>query len=142
MNAFFNCQFNYCPVIWIFHNQALNNKINRLHERCLHIVYNDKTSTFNELLEKDNSVSVYYRNIQALAIEMFIVANGMPPAIINELFQLREQSHYNLRYTSNLSSHLFIVFTMVVSYVIFEPKIWELIPPVIRQIDPAGMRCL
>ena len=35
------------------HSRALNNKINRLHERCLRIIYNDKTSTFKELLEKD-----------------------------------------------------------------------------------------
>ena len=70
MNAFFISQFNYCPVIWICHGRALNNKINRLHERCLPIIYNDKTSTFEELLEKNDSVSISYRNLQALAIEM------------------------------------------------------------------------
>ena len=42
----------------MFHSRALNNKIYRLHERCLRIIYNDKTSTFNELLEKDNSVPI------------------------------------------------------------------------------------
>ena len=100
MNAFFNSQFNYCSVSWMCHSRALNNKINRLHERCLRIIYNDKTSTFKELLEKDNSVSIHYRNIQALAVEMYKVANGMSPEIMNEIFQLREKSHYNLRYTS------------------------------------------
>ena len=40
MNAFFKSQFNYCPTIWMFHNRSLNNKINRLHERCLKIIYN------------------------------------------------------------------------------------------------------
>ena len=86
MNAFFNSQFNYCPVVWICHSsalnnkinrlhivwmchsRALNNKINRLHERCLRIIYNDKTSTFKELLEKDNSVSIRYGKILALAV--------------------------------------------------------------------------
>ena len=63
MNAFFISQFNYCPVIWMIHSRALSNKTNRLQERCLCIVHNDKTSTFNELLEKDNSVSIHYRNI-------------------------------------------------------------------------------
>ena len=32
MNGFFSSQFNYCPIIWICHSHALNNKINRLHE--------------------------------------------------------------------------------------------------------------
>ena len=49
MNAFFKAQFNYCPVIWMNHSRGLNNKINRLHERCLKIIYNDKRSNFEEL---------------------------------------------------------------------------------------------
>ena len=32
-NNSINSQFKYCPVIWIFRNRHLNNKINRLHER-------------------------------------------------------------------------------------------------------------
>ena len=60
-----------------------------------------KRLLLNELLEKDNSVSIHYRNIQALAIDMFKVANGMSPVIMNEIFQLREEYHYNLLYTSN-----------------------------------------
>ena len=43
---------------------------------------------------------MHYRNIQALATEMYKVANGMAPEIMNEIFQLREKSHYNLRYTT------------------------------------------
>ena len=82
MNAFFNSQFNYCPVIWKFRSRTLNNKINRLPERCLRIMYNDKTYSFNDLLEKDNSVSLNYRNIQTLAMEMYKVANGMSPIIM------------------------------------------------------------
>ena len=75
MNAFFNSQFNCYTVIWMFYSRALNNKINRLHGRCVRIIYNHKTSPFNKLLEKDNSVSTHYRNIEALAISMYEVAN-------------------------------------------------------------------
>ena len=64
MSAFFKSQFSYCPLSWMFHSRTLNNKINRLHERCLRIIYNDNTSSFTDLLEIDNSVSVYHRNMQ------------------------------------------------------------------------------
>ena len=47
MNAFFKAQFNYCPIIWMFHSCCLNNKINRLHERCLRMIYNDKISNWS-----------------------------------------------------------------------------------------------
>ena len=63
MNAFFNLQFNYCPLIWMCHNRMTNRKINKLHERCLCIIYNDKQSSFKMLLEKDSSVSIYDKNI-------------------------------------------------------------------------------
>ena len=118
------------------HSRALNNKTNRLNERYLRIIYNDKTSTFKELLEKDNSVSIHYRNIQALAIEMYKVANGMAPEIMNEIFQLREKSHYNLRYTSEfIIPPIHSVYHGRESASYLGPKLWELIPTVIRQID-------
>ena len=31
MNAFFDSQFDYCLLIWMFHSRNLNNKLNRLH---------------------------------------------------------------------------------------------------------------
>ena len=39
--AFVELPVNCCPLIWRFHNHYMNNKINRLHERALQIVYND-----------------------------------------------------------------------------------------------------
>ena len=73
---------------------------NRLHERCLRITDNDKHSTFEELLAKNNSVSVHHKNIHAIAIEMYKVANDISPKIMNEVFKLREKTHYRLRYTA------------------------------------------
>ena len=47
MNAFFKSQFSCCPLSWMFHSRTLNKKINRLHGRCLHTIYNDNTSFGN-----------------------------------------------------------------------------------------------
>ena len=71
MKAFFTSQFNYCPWVWMGHSHTNNNKIKRLHERCLRIVYNDKQPSSNKLLKKDGSVSIHTRNIQILAPEMY-----------------------------------------------------------------------
>ena len=38
MNAFFNAQFNYCPLIWMLLSRQNNNKIKHLHERCLRLL--------------------------------------------------------------------------------------------------------
>ena len=53
MTTFITSQFNYCPLTWMFHNRTLNNKINRLHERSLRLVYEDETLSFQELLDLD-----------------------------------------------------------------------------------------
>ena len=37
--GFVASQFSYCPLTWMFHSRKPNNKINRLHERCLPVVY-------------------------------------------------------------------------------------------------------
>ena len=62
MNAFFKSQFNYCPLSWMYHTRRNNNKIDRLHERRLRIIYNDKRSSFKALLEKDGSVLIHESN--------------------------------------------------------------------------------
>ena len=66
----------------MFHSRLINNKINRLHERCLRIVYSDNQSNFEELLKKDNNVSVYQRNLQFLATELYKVSNGLSPDLM------------------------------------------------------------
>ena len=48
------------------HNRTLNNKINKLHERALRIVYKNDELTFRELLDKDNSTTIHQRNLQRL----------------------------------------------------------------------------
>ena len=60
----------------------------------------------------------------------------MSPVIMNEIFQLREESHYNLRYTSNfVIPPIYSVYYGSESTPYLGPKIWESIPPVIRQIE-------
>ena len=44
--------------------------VQSLHKKYILVVYHDTTSSFEELLKKENSVSIHYRNMQALAIKM------------------------------------------------------------------------
>ena len=42
------------------------------------------TTTFQEPLNKDNSASIHYRNLQVLAREMFKIHRGLSPEILRE----------------------------------------------------------
>ena len=63
--------------------RTLNNRINKIHERALRLVYNDEESSFENLLLKDNSFTIHERNIQTLAIELYKVVNHLSPKIEN-----------------------------------------------------------
>ena len=77
---------------------ANSDKINLLHERYLRIIYNNKVSTFEQLLEKDSSVSMHTRNLLFHAVEIVRVVKGLAPTIINDLFPLKETNNYNLKH--------------------------------------------
>ena len=91
LRACIESQFSYCLLIWMFHSRTLNNKVNRLHEKALRIVYGDYKSKFDELLEKDSSFSVHRKIIQTLATEIFKFLNGLSPQIMNEVFQIMNE---------------------------------------------------
>ena len=75
IHAFFDSQFNYSPLVWMCHSRTLNNKINKLHERSLKLIYSGKTATFPKLLDRNSSVSILLKKIQTLSSEMFKVAD-------------------------------------------------------------------
>ena len=52
------------------YSRLMNNKTNRLHERCLKVIYDDKTSSFADLLAKDGSVTIHARKLQVLGTEI------------------------------------------------------------------------
>ena len=129
MNTFFNSQFNYCPLIWMCHNRTMNRKINRLHERCLRIIYNDKQSSFKMLLEKDSCVSIHDKNIQCLSTEMYKVNNGLSPPIVSNIFTQKNCNPYNLRLNSQYSRSLVrSVFHGTESTSYLGPVIWDILP--------------
>ena len=88
MKAFIESQFAHCPLIWMFCQRSSNNRINHLHEKALRIVYDDNESTFENLLKKDNSVSIHHENIRLLGIELYKVKNNLSSHLMSEIYNL------------------------------------------------------
>ena len=128
MKAFITSQFSYCPLIWMFHSRNLNNKINRIHEWALRLVYQNNL-TFSELLDLDNSVKVHQKNLQVLVTEIYKVKNGIAPEMMKNIFELQNTS-YNLRSSCSQfrRENIKTVHYGLQSVRYLGPKIWELVP--------------
>ena len=127
MTAYLNSKFGCCPLVWMFHSRTLNNRINKIHEKSLRIVYNDNNLTYEELLWKDNSFTVHERNIQALAIEMYKMCNNLSPDTMKLVIPLKGTSQYCSRFpfkTRNVNTLRYG--TETISFL--GPKIWSIIP--------------
>ena len=131
MKSFVTSRFGYCPLIWILHSRRLNSIL----ERALRITYHDHISTFQELLNKGNSVSIYHRNLQALATEMFKVHRGLSPDVLREIF-VPKISSYNLRRNNTFKRRqVHSVYPRTESLSFLGPKIWYLVSLELKTIE-------
>ena len=127
MKAFISSQFGYCPLVWMFHSRTLNNRINRIHERALRIVYKDNDLSFDQLLCKDGSVTIHDRNIHTLATEMYKIINGLAPEIMKQVLPLKESNQYCSRFPFKTQNVRTVRYGTETIYFL-GPKIWSAIP--------------
>ena len=107
-------------------NRNSNNYINHLHERALGIVYNDNVSSFEDLLQRDQSVRT------AEVIELYKTKNNISSHIMNESFE-QQNIIYNLRSPTDFRTGLLsIVNNGLKSLRYLGPKIWNITRPDIR----------
>ena len=132
MKTFVESQYGYCPLIWVFHSRRLDNKINRVHQSAIRITCKDKSSTFQKLLEEDNSASIHHKNVQILTMEIHKVFHGLSPSILNDVFVL--VSHpYNFRWNDALQTRRVNSARHGTESISFlGPDIWDLVPSDIK----------
>ena len=133
MKSFILSQFNYCPLVWMFYSRECNNLINRVHERALRIAYKDYTSTFQDLLLNDKSVTIHNRNLQLLATEIYKYLNGFSPKIMEQIFSLNAHNH-DLRSKISFRDYNFkTVHYGQQSIAYLAPRIWKQVPTDIKE---------
>ena len=133
MKVVFKPQFNCCHLIWMFHIQTLNNKINCLNERALRIAYLEYKLSFNELLQNKNSFTIDPRNISSLSLKIYKVLNGLSLSIMSNVFKENQSILYELRNCNTFRSRRAKSMkygTETISYL--APKIWFIDPETIK----------
>ena len=98
--AFFESQSKCCPLIWMFCSRTANNRIGKLHEITLRLVYNDCESSFSDLPAIDGSFTVHHTDIQSLLLEMYKVKHNLSASCLKDLFSV-VNGNYNLPFQSD-----------------------------------------
>ena len=89
--------------------------------------YQEKQSSFEEPLEKDNSISIHRRNFQSRVIKIYKVRNGLSPIVKQELLMPNNEYPYNLR-------HPLKTYHCTESVSVLGSKIWEILPDTFKKI--------
>ena len=102
VQSFIFSNFEYCPLVWYFSSSKSLQNIEKLHERALRFLYNDHTSSYNDLLSKSDRCTMLISRQRALCIEIFKTVTKLNPPFMQKIFKLRT-SCYSLRSPNDLA---------------------------------------
>ena len=95
-NSFILTTFNYCPLTWMFCGKPTSDMANRVHKRALRVLLSDYDSSIEELLHKNEEVTIHEKNLQKLMLEVYRYVTSGDPSFLWELFN-RKTLPYTLR---------------------------------------------
>ena len=85
----------YCSSVWHFCRASDRRKLERLQERALRTVFNNRSDSYEKLLVQANLSTLYNRRLQDIAILMYKAKNNLLPKYLQHLFNLqgKEKNH-------------------------------------------------
>ena len=123
----------YCSTVWHFCSARNCDKLESLNKRALRIVFNDKVSSYQQLLHKSEGSTLYNRRIHNMLITIYkcLTCDSFPKYLKN-MFTLR-QSEYSFRKTNILSLCKPVTSTYGLnSFRYFASKNWNSLPNNVR----------
>ena len=99
-------------------------------------LYQNNVSSFIDLLEQNNSVTIHQRNLQVLVTEICKLRKDLAPDITKNLFEITKR-FYSFRSKANHSKreHIRTTKNGIQSVRLLGPNIWDLVPNNIRNCN-------
>ena len=133
--AFIIPHFNYCSETWHFSNKSAIAKLEKVNERALRFVFNEKQRPYSELLNKIGLPSLENQRLAKIVCTVFnAINNEHAPKSIKELIGLRNNK-YNLRGSDILKRPKASTTTYgLKSWRFTAPKLWNSLPDSSRTV--------
>ena len=74
--SFISCNFDHCPVAWVFCGKENLVKLEKLKERALRFVFCGVTASYKDMLERGNFLPLSVYRIRCFGIEVFKCLHG------------------------------------------------------------------
>ena len=87
VNSFIYSNFNYCPLIWHFTSANSIKMIEKVQERLLRFLYNDLSSSYDDLLKLADKTTMLVSRLKTLCIEVYKTINFENPCYMNDIFK-------------------------------------------------------
>ena len=82
-NSFIMRHFNYCPLVWHFCGHVNNQKLEKIHERALRILFAEYNSSYIEVLGKAGTTILLIQRLCLIALTFFESVHGLNTPCIN-----------------------------------------------------------
>ena len=132
-NSFIMSNFNYCPLVWHFCSQVNNQKLEKIQERALRILFADYNSSYTELLGRAGTTTLLIQRLHLIALTVFKSLHGLNPPCLNDMFTPK-QVPYRMRDSSLLEQSRCRTTTFglrSISYI--GAKLWNDLPSYLKE---------
>jgi len=130
--SFILCHFNYCPLIWHFCGKTNTKKLERLQERALKLIFNDRTYSYSELLQKADISELVISRLRLIALEVYKIIHNQTPQYLSNMF-VQNDNGYNLRGSNNVTIPLVKTTRNGINSLRYQgSKIWNSLPDDIK----------
>ena len=93
INSFIKSHFSYCPVSWMFCNQKIKKKVNKIKERYLRLMTNNYEQRYEEHLDLTNEISPNQRCLNSLMTEVCKYLNRLSPDIMDDILAVSKHQY-------------------------------------------------
>ena len=95
-NSFINSNLNYCPLVWHFCGKKNGDKIEKIQERALRMIYRNYDSLYPELLREARTYTMTDKRLRSMLLHIFKSLKGMNAKCLNDMFSIK-QNKYSMR---------------------------------------------
>ena len=92
-NSFINSNFNYCPLVWHFCGKKNGDKVEKIQERALRIIYRNYDSLYPELLREARTYKMTDKRLRSMLLHVFKSLKGMNTKCLNDVFFVKQNNH-------------------------------------------------